>query len=314
MCSSFSNISTPFYKQDERVLYNLNKYTFASILKTIKLKHHILLLPTLDTDLIKEITDPLLIDKLYKLVDSFKEAFPTYSSYKKEKFTKLLIPLATVFQNNKSIYSFHFKRMHKEKYNSDHPSIKTRRRDGLYFPDKEMFDKSFKMILNMPIFLHYKNFLLEQFIRTLPSKNKLFKFNIVESNKCNACNIVCNTEHAIFFCTFPKYFIHILALFLDFKYNNNQPEFIFLKENFYLFNIYYEDFSANDYLQLSHLILIAKDKSLKISNDECIIRWNENNFYAQTLLLIQFTFKLLTSAGHETSFISKFKEFVLTHN
>ena len=271
-------------------------------------------MPTLDTDLIKEITDPLLIDKLYKLVDSFKEAFPTYSSYKKEKFTKLLIPLATVFQNNKSIYSFHFKRMHKEKYNSDHPSIKTRRRDGLYFPDKEMFDKSFKMILNMPIFLHYKNFLLEQFIRTLPSKNKLFKFNIVESNKCNTFNIICNTEHAIFFYTFPKYFIHILALFLDFKYNNNQPEFIFLKENFYLFNIYYEDFSANDYLQLSHLILIAKDKSLKISNDECIIRWNENNFYAQTLLLIQFTFKLLTSAGHETSFISEFKEFVLTHN
>ena len=128
---------------------------------------------------------------------------------------------------------------------------------------------------------------------------------------CLACNTICTIEHAIFYCVFPKYFIHVLAMFLDYKYNASKPEFIFLKENFYLFNIYYEDFSMNDYLQLSHLILIAKDKSLKISNDDCVTRWKENNFYAQTLLLIQFTFNLLTSAGHETSFISEFKEFVL---
>ena len=148
----------------------------------------------------------------------------------------------------------------------------------------------------------------------MPSKNKLYKFNIVESNLCEVCNIISNTEHAIFYCIFPKYFIHLLARFLDHKYNNNHPDFIFLKENFYLFNIYYEIFPINDYLQLSQLILIAKERSLKISNDDCIVRWNNNNFYAQTLLLIQFTFKLLTNAGHETLLIAEFKDFVLAQN
>ena len=115
----------------------------------------------------------------------------------------------------------------------------------------------------------------------------------------------------LFNCTFPKYFIHILARFLDYKFNNNCPQFIFLKENFYLFNIFYEEFSTDDYLQITHLILISKDRSLKISYDECILRWNENNFYAQTLLIIQFSFKLLANAGHETNIISEFENYVL---
>ena len=37
-------------------------------------------------------------------------------------------------------------------------------------------------------------------------------------------------------------------------------------------------------------------------------------FYAQNHLLTQFTFKLLTNAGHETLLISEFKDFVLNNN
>ena len=44
-------------------------------------------------------------------------------------------------------------------------------------------------------------------------------------------------------CVFSKYFINSLAKFLDITYNNSQPEFIFMKENFYLFNMHYDVFS-----------------------------------------------------------------------
>jgi hypothetical protein len=66
-------------------------------------------------------------------------------------------------------------------------------------------------------------------------------------------------------------------------------------------------------MQLALFILISKDRSLKISYDECILRWNENNSYAQTLLIviIQFSFKLLANAGHETNIISEFENYVL---
>ena len=114
------------------------------------------------------------------------------------------------------------------------------------------------------------------------------------------------------FVYFLLIFIHKLAVFLDIKYNNGQPQFIFLKESFYLFNMYYDDFSLNVYTQLSNLILAAKDKSLKLSKEDCISNWNKNNLHAHTILLTQFSFKLLQNAGQETNFISDFLEFLIT--
>ena len=52
-----------------------------------------------------------------------------------------------------------------------------------------------------------------------------------------------------------------------------------MKENFYLFNMHYDVFSNDDYLQLTLMILIAKERSLKINNDECLIRWNNFDFF-----------------------------------
>ena len=62
--------------------------------------------------------------------------------------------------------------------------------------------------------------------------------------------------------------------FLDKTHNNSQPEFIFMKENFYLFNMHYNVFPDNACLQLTLMILITKERSLKIDNDECLTRWN----------------------------------------
>ena len=145
----------------------------------------------------------------------------------------------------------------------------------------------------------------------LVSSNKLFKWNIIESNLCKSCKVINDSEHAIFECKFAKYFAHCMATFLDKIYNNECPEFIFLKENFYLFNIYYDCFKGDDFTQITLLILIAKDRALKASKEECIIRWNEDNFFSQTLLLAQFTIKLLNSIGLNYSLVTNFIDFVL---
>ena len=60
-------------------------------------------------------------------------------------------------------------------------------------------------------------------------------------------SLVCKTK-------LVKYFSHALARFLDFHFNEDHPEFIFLKENFYLFNIFYEEFSINADFDIGNLL------------------------------------------------------------
>ena len=165
----------------------------------------------------------------------------------------------------------------------------------------------------MPILLHYKNFFFEQFIRSLTSKNKLFKFQLSDTNLCHICKVISNTEHALFFCVFPKYFIHALAMFLDKTYNQSAPQFIFLKETFYLFNIYYEDFALKDYLQLTQLILIAKERSLMYSKSENTQRWKYYNWFSQSLLITQFACKTLDYTGIDNSLIMSFLDYLLSY-
>ena len=308
--SNFANISTPFSKRDENILLKSKKLTIASLFETRKINEKILFLPCIKSDLSNTIVDSALINKLIKLIESTQTAFPSECLFNIKRTKQLLIPIGTIFLKNKSVFSLHFKRIHRNKYSCELPALKTRAIDNLYIPDKEMLSMSLKKLFNMPIILYYKNFLLEQINRTLNSRNKLFKFNLTDSNFCSKCNIVSTTEHALFFCVFPTYFIHKLALFLDHVLNEGKPEFIFLKENFYLYNMYYEDFSNDFFLQLTHLILVSKDRSLKISTEDDFVKWDENNFYAHSLILSQFTYKLLEKSGFNNNIIHDFINFI----
>ena len=69
-----------------------------------------------------------------------------------------------------------------------------------------------------------------------------------------------------------------------------------MKENFYLFNMHYDVFSDDDYLQLT----LSKERSLKIINDECLIRWNNFNFFSQSLFISQQTCKILETLLNST--------------
>ena len=316
-----STISTSYWSKDikftnaeNRILTNSNIVTLASIIKCMPIKHKFLYLPIINENLKQTLSGHnQLYEKIAKIVKNISNEFEfntleCISSKQSKNSNKTIM---TMSFNSPSIFALYFKQMHKKKIWSAHPSLNSRKIDKKWFPDMESFKYSFNIILNLPITMYFKSFLFEQFTRTLVSSNKLFKWNIIESNLCKSCKVINDSEHAIFECKFAKYFAHCMATFLDKIYNNECPEFIFLKENFYLFNIYYECFKGDDFTQITLLILIAKDRALKASKEECIIRWNEDNFFSQTLLLAQFTIKLLNSIGLNYSLVTNFIDFVL---
>ena len=291
MTSHWSNTTTLFNAHDEKLLHKYNLFTFASILDTIELQNNICFLPKLKPEIIPLVQNNALVEKLNNLIEAIKSFIPRSNNYSKAQVKKLNISLSSSANLKPSIFSFHFKRIYRESILVEHPAIKTRLRDSIYFPDIEIFNISFRKLFSLPIPLHFKNFFYEQFSRTLNSKNKMFLFKLTDTNMCIKCNVISNTEHALFQCHFAKYFIHVLALFIDDFYNSQ--DFVSLKENFYLYNIYYDHFSIKEFTQLSLLILVGKERCLKISKDDCILRWSMPNYYAQSLLISNFTSQIL---------------------
>jgi len=308
---SFSSIAKPFNLREIKNLESNNLNTIASVLEHRVIGDRVMLLPQICPNVTNALNSPLLIDKLKSIIRSSQ--FPPLNTLKKVTLKKMYKPLIDISNFNPSLLALHFKVMHRNKFKKQAPSIKTRANDGLYFPDIESFEMSFNKLFSMPLTLSHKSFFFEQFTRTLVSKRKLFYFGHSDSPKCLKCKIDSSSEHALMLCYFPKYFIHALAIFLDQYYNNHNPEFIFLKESFYLFNIFYEQFSENEYYQLSTLILVAKDRSLKISKDECIIKWNPYNCFSQSLFIVQLSIKLLNSMTSEFNLLTEFQNFLLKY-
>lgn len=305
-----------FNKVENRTLQQHGLYTIASILKSSEINKKYLYLPIIKDEVTEIFIDnPDLYSKLLAIVENVGKDFEfnTLECLTTKKNRLVLKPIMKISLDTPSIYSYYFKKMHKDKIRCPHPSIETRRRDLKYFPDPESFRNSFNLVLMLSIPLYYKSFLFEQFTRTLVSRTKLHEWNLIDNNICIKCNVKSDTEHAIFECFFPRYFANSLALFLDHTFNDGRPDFVFMKENFFLFNIYYEILTQNDYAQITLLCLVAKDRALKINKDTCLQRWNTDNCFSQMLLLTQFTSKLLNEIGISSSIIDKFIEFILQY-
>ena len=309
LASQWSNIQLKFSLDDAKTLTNNNLLTIASILETRQIGEKVMFLPILSSDL-KCNMSICLSNKLEMFISVIKEKFPNLKVYTKSQCRNLKKPLIIHSLQSKSIFSFHFKRMLRTKLSKTHPAIQTRKNEGIYFPDLETFQMTMKKLFDLPISLHYKSFFFEQYNRTLNSKNKMFKFKLVESNECVQCNTISNTEHSLFNCMFPSFFSDVLAKFLDHHYNGGVPDFLFLKEHFYNFNIFYEIFSKSDYFQISYLILIAKEKSLKISKHESLSKWNRLTSFCHTILVAQFASKLIIHSGYEDNLILNFIDYV----
>ena len=314
LTSSWTSNIDNFTKNEMQCLKENNVNTLFSVLESRMLNNeNMIILPMIKQDLQFRINNVHLYEKLSKLVELAKENLPSPITMHISKKTKLQ---KTLFQNSKfnpSIFSFQFKRIHIFNISEEnHPSLETRRRDGKYFPDPEIFFMSMKKLFSLPILLKYKSLFFEQFLRVLPSKNKLFKFGLNETNICLHCNQISDSEHALFYCIFPRFLSHTLAIFLDEHFNDKKPVYIFLKENFYLFNIFYEEFQQDEYIQISMLILAAKDRSLKISTDEnCLRKWKNSNCLSQAILISQFVCKLLENCSLNNQLIQKYNNFLV---
>lgn len=309
---SFSSLKKQFTPREINLLESNNLNTIASVLKQRVIGDRVMLLPLICPSINTILKSPVLVNKLKTIIES--SHFPPLNTLQRATLRNLHKPLININNFKPSILSLNFKIMHRNKLKRQAPAIKTRIRDGLYFPDVELFEISFKKLFSLPLTLYHKSFFFEQFTRTLVSKRKLFYFGHSDSPKCFKCNKDSTSEHALMFCYFPKYFVHSLAIFLDEYFNNHNPEFIFLKESFYLFNIYFEQFSEKDYYQLSTLILVAKDRALKISKDECINRWNSYNCFSQSLFIVQLSIKLLDNMASDFKLLVEFQNFLLKYH
>ena len=96
-----------------------------------------------------------------------KEKFSVLDSFHVKKHKKMHLPLV---HNSTELLTFHFKRLIKDSINITHAAIKSRQREGIYFPDIESYEFSLKKMFELPLMIHYKSFFYEQISRTLTSK------------------------------------------------------------------------------------------------------------------------------------------------
>ena len=144
----------------------------------MKKKKKLIILPVLRDQIdLNLLCFPNVFNKLKILVQSLnKDDFSRIKILSLSQHKKYCTPLIKFVHAQPSIFSLFFKDIHKREITSPHPSFNTRKRDKIYMVDQETFNMSFNKILSLPIVLYYKAFFFEQFIRTLPSKNKLFKY------------------------------------------------------------------------------------------------------------------------------------------
>ena len=318
ICQSSFSKQCNFDKADIDILTNNNLVTVSSVLRYNfdEKKKKLIIIPVLRDQIdLNLLCFPNVYNKLKILVQLLnKDDFSRIKILSLSQHKKYCTPLIKSVHANPSIFSLFFKDIHKREITSPHPSFTTRRRDKIYMVDQETFNMSFNKILSLPIVLYYKAFFFEQFIRTLPSKNKLFKYGFAETDLCLKCNVLATTEHNIFYCKFPTYIANTITKFLDKVFNDSQPEFIFMVEPVFLYNVFFEQFSIIEYIQLTHLILVAKHRCLKIANNEVIAKWNCHNYYTQTILLAQFTVKLLQQTNSATDLIEQYIDFLLQYS
>ena len=117
--------------------------------------------------------------------------------------------------------------------------------------------------------------------RTLWSRNKLYKFGLVESPNCGICLEVATTEHCLFFCSFPSFCASKIAIFLDSELHGGVPHILLARERLFLHCIYIDELHPRFCGQIMNLILSIKKSCIEFASDDRWINWNCVVWYAQ---------------------------------
>ena len=205
------------------------------------------------------------------------------------------IPINTFFYHSvykdKHFVSKALKLLMVEQNQAPPPGLLTRVRDGVGTYEIEDVMRSFKRILNEKIPMRLKSLHIEFVNRTLWSRNKLFKFGLVENPNCGRCQVVATTEHCIFECSFPSFCATKIATYLDNRIHGGVPHINLAREKLFLYNMYIEELQPRLSSQVMNLILTIKKSCLDFASDDRWLHWNRVVFYAQ---LFAHTRKVIT--------------------
>ena len=171
-----------------------------------------------------------------------------------------------------------------EKYqDSPPPGLITRVKDGVETFDAEEVMKSCKRILKEKIPVSLKSLHIEFINRTLCSRNKLFKFGLVESPNCSICHEIATTEHCLYECSFPRFCTTKIATFLDEKFHRGVPHIHLARKKLFLFNMYIDELHPlrMGCSQIMNLILTLKKSYLQFAATERWSGWGEVVHFAQ---------------------------------
>ena len=136
--------------------------------------------------------------------------------------------------------------------------------------DTEEVMRSCKRILKEKIPVSLKSLHIEFLNRTLYSRNKLFKFGLVEPPICSICHEVAMTEHCLYKCYFLLFYTTKIANFLDEKYHREVPHIHLARKKLFLFNMYIEELHPLRMVcgQIMNLILTLKKSYLQFAATE----------------------------------------------
>ena len=143
--------------------------------------------------------------------------------------------------------------------------------------------ESFEKLLRAKIPLKLKSFHVEFIYRTLPSRSKLFKFGIAQSYLCGRCLEKADTEHVLYYCSFPKFCMKKIAAFLDDTYHKGVPKVHLCRMKWFLYNIYVEEIPGAVQGEIMNLSLLLKQFCILSAAEDKWRTWTVTVHFAQLL-------------------------------
>ena len=287
--------------------------SIGRILKKQSIGDKFIYLQELDPDIETYNLSHAIICKLKNIIQNLPEkCFSNFIAQNKKKFFQRTQPFFMQFCfYDRRYFSKAIKRFHFLENDCMPPAITTRIKDNIDFPTTETFMSSFEKILNMKIQSKFKSFQLEYLNRTLVSKSKLFHFKQTDSKLCSKCDVVSNTEHALYYCYMPFKFADLLVTFLDKKFHKNVPKIGANRLNLCLHNVLIPELPTSIQCETTHLCLNAKTNFLRLSREENWTRWPMNVMIAHFIVFTRETIKLRLSTNSSILFLYDFENFLI---
>ena len=253
------------------------------------------------------VSEELTQDIQYKVKESFKKVInkiqirnaPAFSSRRARWGWRTVFHHARYGGFGKSSPFTAFARAFYKSNDSIPQGIENRLKENIECPPLDQWMQSHKKLMSGHMPVRLKSFCVEFLNRTLVSRNKLYKFNIAElgvtSSICELCNVVANTEHALFECKFPQFCAQTIADFLDAEFHKSVPWISVNKRNLFLYSCFIDEIPTIHQYEIILFTVVMKSKFLYWSANNKWKNWSRITYSAQILGLINRAIFILKS-------------------